>query len=49
MLGQQRQIFYLNENSDRYKSASEHKGMAHYVRPLSGFIDDIRKEQSGYS
>ena len=47
MLGQQRQIFYLNENSERYKSVSEHKGMTHYVRPLRDFIADIRKGQSG--
>jgi len=47
MLGQQRQIFYLDDNSDRYKSASAHKGMTDYVRPLSGLIADIRKEQNG--
>ena len=47
MLGQQRQVFYLDENSDRYKSASEHKGMTEYVRPLSEFIANIRKEQKG--
>jgi len=47
MLGQQRQIFYLSEESDRYKSASVHIGMCDYVRPLSRFISDIRKEQNG--
>jgi len=47
MLGQQRQIFYLSETTDRYKSASAHIGMKNYVRPLSQFISDIRKEQEG--
>jgi len=47
MLGQQRQIFYLNENTDRYKSASAHVGMKDYIRPLSQLIADIRKEQRG--
>ena len=45
MLGQQRQIFYLSDNSERYKSASQHIGMKDYVRPLSQLIDDIAKEQ----
>ena len=47
MLGQQRQVFYLDEYGDRYKSASQHIGMSDYVRPLSGFIADIRREQNG--
>ncbi len=45
MLGQQRQIFYLSDNSERYKSAAAHKGMRDYVRPLSHLIDDIATEQ----
>lgn len=45
MLGQQRQIFYLSDTSERYKTASEHVGMKDYVRPLSQLIDDIAKEQ----
>jgi hypothetical protein len=45
MLGQQRQIFYLSEMTERYKSAAEHIGMRDYIRPLSHFIADIRKEQ----
>ena len=47
MLGQQRQIFYLDEAGDKFKYASEHIGMKDYVRPLSQFIADIRKEQKG--
>ncbi|MDR2198827.1 MAG: hypothetical protein LBR53_05125 [Deltaproteobacteria bacterium] len=46
MLGQQRHIFYLLDSSDKYKNASKHIGMKDYVRPLSGLISDIRKEQS---
>lgn len=49
MLGQQRQIFYLDDNSERYQSASSHIGMKDYVRPLSQLISDIRKEQKGKS
>lgn len=45
MLGQQRQIFYLKDTSERYISASQHIGMKDYVRPLSQLIDDIAKEQ----
>ena len=45
MLGQQRQIFYLADTSERYKYASQHVGMKDYVRPLSQLIDDIAKEQ----
>ena len=47
MLGQQRQIFYLADDSERYKYASTHVGMKDYVRPLSQLIADIRKEQQG--
>ena len=35
MLGQQRQIFYLDESTERFKSASAHVGMKDYVRPLT--------------
>ena len=45
MLGQQRQIFYLMDDSPRYQSAKNHIGMKEYVRPLSRLIDDIAKEQ----
>ena len=47
MLGQQRQVFYLNEDTERFKSASVHVGMKDYVRPLSRFVADVRKEQRG--
>ena len=45
MLGQQRQVFYLADESPIYKHAKEHIGMRDYVRPLSQLIDDIKKEQ----
>ncbi|MBQ7067922.1 MAG: hypothetical protein IJM82_02010 [Synergistaceae bacterium] len=45
MLGQQRHIFYLNDESERFINASNHIGMKNYVRPLSNLIDDIAKEQ----
>lgn len=45
MLGQQRQIFYLSDTSERYRSAAAHVGMRNYVRPLSRLIDDIAAEQ----
>jgi hypothetical protein len=47
MLGQQRQVFYLSETTERYKTASKHIGMREYVRPLSRFIADVRREQRG--
>jgi hypothetical protein len=47
MLGQQRQVFYLDAGNERYKTASNHVGMAAYVRPLSQFISDVRREQNG--
>lgn len=45
MLGNQRQVFYLADDSERFKTASSHIGMKDYVRPLSQLIDDIAKEQ----
>ena len=45
MLGQQRQIFYLMDDSQRYITAKSHIGMSEYVRPLSSLIDDIANEQ----
>ena len=47
MLGQQRQIFYLSDDSERYLTAKNHVGMRSYVRPLSRLIDDIEREQKG--
>ena len=44
LLGEQRQIFYLPDNSRRLKHASQHVGLKNYVRPISQLINDIRKE-----
>jgi len=44
LLGEQRQIFYLPDSSRRLKHASQHVGLKNYVRPISQFINDIRKE-----
>ncbi len=44
LLGEQRQIFYLPDNSRRLKYASEHIGLKNYVRPISQLVNDIKKE-----
>lgn len=44
LLGEQRQIFYLPDNSRRLKYASDHVGLKNYVRPISQLINDIKKE-----
>ena len=44
LLGGQRHIFYLPDNSPRLKYASEHIGLKEYVRPISKLVDDIKKE-----
>lgn len=43
-LGNQGHVFYLRDESRRLKSTSTHIGMKDYVRPMSQFIEDIRKE-----
>lgn len=43
-LGNQGHIFYLRDESRILKNAAAHIGMKDYVRPMSHFIDDIRKE-----
>ena len=42
-LGEQGQIFYLLDSSEKYLKCSAHPGMKNYVRPLSNLIYDIRK------
>ena len=44
LLGEQRQIFYLPDDSRRLKHALNHVGLRNYVRPISQFINDIRKQ-----
>jgi hypothetical protein len=43
-MGSHRAIFYLPDLSDRYQSASTHTGMSNYVRPLTSFVQDLKKE-----
>lgn len=43
-LGQQRQVFYLPDNSRRLKNALEHVALKDYVRPVSELINDLRHE-----
>lgn len=42
LLGGQRHIFYLPDNSRRLKYANEHIGLKDYVRPISQLINDIK-------
>ncbi len=44
-LGEQRQIFYLLDDSPTYIRCASHAGMQAYVRPLSRLIDDIKSNQ----
>lgn len=46
-LGEQGQIFYLMDESETYLRCKEHPGMKAYVRPLSGLVDDIRRNLKG--
>jgi len=43
-MGSHRAIFYLADDSPRYRSASKHPGMRDYVRPMSAFMADLAKE-----
>lgn len=44
MGGSQRQYYYLLDNSKVYERCASHEGMRDYVRPMSGLINDIRRE-----
>lgn len=44
LLGEQRQIFYLPDQSRRLRYASQHVGLKNYVRPISRFISDLKQE-----
>ncbi len=43
LLGNLRHIFYLRDDSRRYKEASKNPGLEKYVRPMSSFIRDLRE------
>lgn len=44
LLGGNRHIFYLSDNSRRLKYASEHIGLKDYVRPISQLINDLKQQ-----
>ncbi|MEW6587290.1 MAG: hypothetical protein AB1442_16985, partial [Nitrospirota bacterium] len=41
-MGSHRAIFYLPDDSPRYRFARDHPGMKDYVRPMSHFVADLR-------
>lgn len=42
-IGSHRAVLYLPDGSQRLKHALSHPGMKDYVRPMSDFIDDVKK------
>lgn len=46
LLGGQRHIFYLPDNSRRLEYAINHIGLKAYVRPISQLINDLKKQIS---
>lgn len=44
LLGGNRHIFYLPDDSDAYLSALEHSVLKQHVRPLTRFVQDLRAE-----
>lgn len=44
LLGGQRHIFYLRDESRKLAEFSGHIGLKSYVRPMSAFITDLKKE-----
>ncbi len=41
-MGSHRVVFYLPNEGERYVAASQHPGMKEYVRPMTGFIEDLK-------
>lgn len=44
LLGGLRHVFYLRDDSRRLAASKNHIGLKDYVRPMSKFIEDLRKE-----
>lgn len=44
ILGEQRQVFYLPDNSRRLQYALAHVGLKNYVRPISQLIRDLKEQ-----
>lgn len=45
LLGELRHVFYLRDDSRKLRHSLNHIGLKNYVRPMSQFVDDIRKVQ----
>lgn len=45
LLGRQRHVFFLRDDSRKYQHASSHVGLKDYVRPMTKFIQDLKREQ----
>lgn len=43
-MGSHRAILYLPDDSERYKTAKAHAGMKNYVRPMTQFASDLKRE-----
>lgn len=44
LLGGQRHIFYLPDDSEKLSRATSHVGLKNYVRPISELINDIKQQ-----
>ena len=45
LLGNLGHVFYLRDDSRKLEHAKIHVGMKDYVRPMSKFVVDLKKEQ----
>ncbi|MBI4683624.1 MAG: hypothetical protein HY755_00305 [Nitrospirae bacterium] len=43
-MGSHRAILYLPDNSERYLTVKAHPGMRNYIRPMTQFASDLKKE-----
>lgn len=46
LLGSNRHLFYLRDDSRQLARFQKHIGLKDYVRPMSSFIDDIKREMA---
>lgn len=46
LLGSLGHVFYLRDDSRKLEHAKKHVGMKDYVRPMSNFVRDLRREQN---
>jgi len=45
LLGGIDRVFYLRDDSRKLEHVHQHVGMKDYVRPMSHFVKDVRREQ----